>query len=108
METLEYGSKQAIENCLKVKKNEKVIIITDENSNKIGEFAIGTNIALKKIIGNLLQDEKFPGVHIAYGDPYTAKTGAKWNIKAHYDGVIRNTTIIIDSEKIMENGKYLI
>ncbi|PYL32458.1 MAG: aminopeptidase, partial [Verrucomicrobia bacterium] len=39
---------------------------TDENSNRVGEFAIGTNTALTRVIGNILQDEKIPGVHIAF------------------------------------------
>ena len=48
---------------------------TDENSDRVGEFAIGTNIGVERVIGNILQDEKFPGVHIAFGDPYGAHTG---------------------------------
>jgi leucyl aminopeptidase (aminopeptidase T) len=43
---------------------------TDENSDRVGEFAIGTNIELKDVIGEILQDEKYPGVHIAFGNPY--------------------------------------
>ena len=48
---------------------------TDENSDRVGEFAIGTNIELKQVIGHILQDEKFPGIHIAFGNP-TARTPA--------------------------------
>jgi len=33
---------------------------TDENSDRVGEFAIGTNIELKDVIGQILQDEKYP------------------------------------------------
>jgi aminopeptidase len=51
---------------------------TDENSDLVGEFAIGTNVELKDVIGQILQDEKFPGVHIAFGNPYGAHTGAQW------------------------------
>ena len=35
---------------------------TDENSDRVGEFAIGTNIELKDVIGQILQDEKYPGI----------------------------------------------
>src|SRR2546421_10649614 len=35
----------------------------DPNSSRVGEFAIGTNVGLSEIVGNFLQDEKFPGVH---------------------------------------------
>ena len=45
---------------------------TDENSDRVGEFAIGTNIGVHDVIGNILQDEKIPGVHIAFGNPYGA------------------------------------
>lgn len=79
----------------------------DKNSNRIGEFALGTNIGLKKLIGNLLQDEKFPGVHIAIGSGYPQYTGAKWDSKAHCDCVIKETTVWVDGKKIMEKGKYL-
>src|SRR6267154_2394010 len=42
---------------------------TDENSDRVGEFAIGTNIDVQDVIGQILQDEKYPGVHIAFGNP---------------------------------------
>src|SRR5580700_218079 len=58
---------------------------TDENSDRVGEFAIGTNIELKDVIGQILQDEKYPGVHIAFGNPYGAHTGAEWYSSTHID-----------------------
>ena len=42
---------------------------------------------VERVIGNILQDEKFPGVHIAFGDPYGAHTGAKWKSSTHIDVV---------------------
>jgi len=81
---------------------------TDENSARLGEFAIGTNIGLEGLIGNLLQDEKFPGVHVAVGNPYPEKTGANWKSDAHCDGVLQNCTIEVDGNFIMREGKFLI
>ncbi|MBN1975522.1 MAG: aminopeptidase [Sedimentisphaerales bacterium] len=78
----------------------------DENSSRIGEFAIGTNTGLKKLIYNLLQDEKFPGIHVAFGSPLPGKTGAKWDSKAHVDGVIKNPSIFVDDDMIMNKGKF--
>src|SRR5690606_4723948 len=66
---------------------------TDENSDRVGEFAIGTNIELTDLIGNILQDEKFPGVHIAFGNPYGAHTGAEWFSATHIDVVGRGFDI---------------
>jgi aminopeptidase len=81
---------------------------TDENSNRVGEFAIGTNIELKDVIGQILQDEKYPGVHIAFGNPYGAHTGAEWYSSTHIDVVGRNFDIWVDGEQIMRGGQFLI
>jgi aminopeptidase len=81
---------------------------TDENSNRVGEFAIGTNIELKDVIGEILQDEKYPGVHIAFGNPYGAHTGAEWFSSTHIDVVGRKFDIWVDGEQIMRDGHFLI
>ncbi len=81
---------------------------TDENSDRVGEFAIGTNIELKDVIGQILQDEKYPGVHIAFGNPYGFHTGADWYSSTHIDVVGRRVDIWVDGEQIMKDGKFLI
>jgi aminopeptidase len=81
---------------------------TDENSDRVGEFAIGTNIELKDIIGHILQDEKFPGVHIAFGNPYGVHTGAEWFSSTHIDVVGREFDIWVDDEQIMRRGRFLL
>ncbi len=85
---------------------------TDENSDRVGEFAIGTNIGVERVIGNILQDEKFPGVHIAFGDPYGAHTGAKWKSSTHIDVVgLRFNIWLGDAageEQIMRDGEFLV
>lgn len=81
---------------------------TDENSDRVGEFAIGTNIQLEKVIGEILQDEKFPGIHIAFGNPYGAHTGADWYSKTHIDVVGTEFDIIVDGTPLMRSGKFLI
>jgi leucyl aminopeptidase (aminopeptidase T) len=82
------------------------IFKTDQNSNRVGEFAIGTNTGLTELIYNILQDEKIPGVHVAFGNPLSSKTGADWDSIAHVDGVIRNTSIYVDGEMIMDKGEF--
>ena len=80
---------------------------TDGNSDRVGEFAIGTNIALKSIIGHILQDEKFPGIHIAFGHPYADHTGQNWVSTTHIDCVGRNFDIWMDDVQVMEKGKFI-
>jgi aminopeptidase len=77
-----------------------------ENGRRVGEFAIGTNIGLKKLVGNLLQDEKLPGIHIAFGNPFPAETGAPWSSPVHVDVIPLRCTIEIDGETIMRDGRF--
>jgi leucyl aminopeptidase (aminopeptidase T) len=79
---------------------------TDENSDRVGELAFGTNLGLSEMIGILLQDEKFPGVHIAFGDPYGSQTHANWKSKTHVDVLTRKCDVWIDQDKIIEKGHY--
>ena len=79
---------------------------TDENSDRVGELAFGTNLGLSRMIGILLQDEKFPGVHIAFGDPYGSQTHANWKSKTHVDVLTRNCDVCIDEDQIIEKGHY--
>jgi leucyl aminopeptidase (aminopeptidase T) len=85
---------------------------TDENSDRVGEFAIGTNLGVKQVIGNILQDEKFPGIHIAFGNPYGEHTGAPWTSGTHIDVVGLRFDIWLESEdgeeQIMRDGRFLI
>jgi aminopeptidase len=79
---------------------------TDENSDRVGELAFGTNLGLSHMIGILLQDEKFPGVHIAFGDPYGSQTHADWKSRTHVDVLTRNCDVWIDEDQIIEKGHY--
>jgi aminopeptidase len=83
---------------------------TDANSDRVGEIAIGTNIGVERVIGNILQDEKLPGFHIAFGDPYGAQTGASWKSYTHLDVVGLDFSIWLGNadgeEEIMRNGLF--
>ena len=79
---------------------------TDEHSDRVGELAFGTNLALTEMIGILLQDEKIPGVHLAFGDPYGSQTGADWKSKTHIDVLTRDCDVWIDDTQVIERGRY--
>lgn len=91
-----------------IEKEINEYIKQDENANRVGEFALGTNLGLESLVGNLLQDEKFPGVHIALGHGYPEKTGSDWKSDAHLDMVITKTTVEIDGKVIMKKGDFVI
>ena len=81
---------------------------TDGNSDRVGELAFGTNLGLREMIGILLQDEKVPGVHIAFGDPYGSQTHADWKSTTHVDVLTRHCDVWIDDEQVIADGQYLL
>jgi leucyl aminopeptidase (aminopeptidase T) len=84
----------------------KKYLTSDPMGTRAGEFAMGTNLALKDVVGNLLQDEKIPGVHVAFGHPYSDETGAPWTAKTHVDCVILETDVWLDGEQVQRAGQY--
>jgi aminopeptidase len=81
---------------------------TDENSDRVGELAFGTNYGLREMIGVLLQDEKVPGVHLAFGDPYGNQTHANWSSRTHVDVLTRICNVWIDDGQVIAEGQYLL
>src|SRR6201987_4515801 len=79
---------------------------TDENSDRVGELAFGTNLGLSEMTGGLLQGENFPGVHIAFGDPYGSQTHADWKSTTHVDVLTRQCDVWIDDDQVIEKGRY--
>ena len=80
---------------------------SEPNASRIGEIGLGTNVFLKELVDNILQDEKFSTVHVAFGDPYHEKTGATWASDYHIDLLMRKCSIWLDGRQIMKEGKYI-
>ncbi|GAC1435265.1 MAG: hypothetical protein NVSMB65_09230 [Chloroflexota bacterium] len=79
-----------------------------ENGRRVGEFAIGTLAGLDHLTGNLLQDEKLPGIHVAFGNPYPDYTGATWRSPVHVDVIPLRCTIAVDGHTIMRDGVFVL
>ena len=86
----------------------KKYISLSDCASIVGEFGMGTNIFLKELSDNMLQDEKFPGVHVAFGDPMAEETFADWSCPQHLDNILTHCDVWFDGELIMKDSKYLI
>ena len=72
----------------------------------IAELGVGTNDRAI-VSGEILEDEKVLGtVHIALGN--NAGMGGTVNVPVHLDGLIRNATLYVDGELVLDKGKLLI
>ena len=72
---------------------------TDENRNRVGEFAIGTNTACTQVIGHICRT-KNSGLH-RLRSPVCRAHRRKLGLKTHIDCVGRDFDIWFDGEKIM-------
>jgi len=89
-----------------LEKEFSLYVQQDANGDRVGEFAIGTNIAVKALIGEILQDEKLPTVHLAFGHPYSEHTGQTWSSGTHIDCVIQQASVFVDDEPLMRDGSF--
>lgn len=89
-----------------IEKDVRDYLFSSPNGNRAGEFAIGTLTSLTRLSGNLLQDEKMPGLHVAFGNPYPEFTGADWDAKTHVDVIPTRCTIEVDGREIMRDGQF--
>lgn len=89
------------------------ILNTDEGSSYIGEFAIGTNPNINRIIKNILYDEKILGsFHVALGRAHFQsdngnKSAIHWDLVSQLNERFGGGEIIIDDELILQDGIFI-
>ena len=70
------------------------------------ELGVGTNVRAV-VSGYILEDEKVLGmVHIALGN--NAGMGGTVNVRIHLDGLVRNATLYVDGELVLDKGTLVI
>lgn len=93
-------------------KNEsylKEMIETDDGSNRLGEFGIGTNRGINRFTKSILFDEKMAGtIHLAIGNAY-AECGGVNKSAVHWDMIktMKPGKIVMDGEPVQVDGKFL-
>ena len=87
------------------------VLDTDAGSRTLGEFAIGTNDAIKKFTRSILFDEKLGGtIHMALGAAY-AETGGVNKSAVHCDLICDTrdgTEITVDGVPFYRNGEFVL
>ncbi len=88
-------------------------ILTIENADKVGEFAIGTNYGIQTFTKNMLFDEKMGGtLHMALGRGFPDTKSENQNCVIHWDILkdmkSEDSKVIADGKVIYQSGKWLI
>jgi aminopeptidase len=83
----------------------------DAGARYLGEFAIGTNYAIRDFSRNILYDEKIGGtIHLALGNGYP-ETGSVNRSLIHWDLICdmrQQAEIIVDGELLFRDGEFQI
>jgi len=70
-----------------------------QNAYNLAELGIGTNVAVRDLVGSVLLDEKAGGtVHIAIGDDHAI--GGDTHAPIHLDGILTEPTVYADGEEV--------
>lgn len=77
------------------------------NGRRVGQAALGTNIGVVAAVGNLLQDLKMPGFHIALGHSRPEHTHASWTGSIEVPLLVRRADVDVDGTPILRNGRYV-
>jgi len=89
----------------------RAVLATDAGASIVGEFAMGTNMAVNRFCKDILIDEKIGGtVHIALGRSYPEASG-KNTSAIHWDiikDIRRAGCVEVDGKAVLRDGEFLL
>ena len=87
------------------------VLATDPGASVVGEFAMGTNMAVDRFCNDILIDEKIGGtVHLAMGRSYP-ECGGRNKSAIHWDivkDIRREGSVLVDGVAVLEKGSFLL
>jgi leucyl aminopeptidase (aminopeptidase T) len=103
---VEHGIARIVSTSAAAQQLDRYLSAHRPDAYNIAELGVGTNDRAI-VSGNILEDEKVLGtVHIALGN--NAGMGGTVSVPIHLDGLIRNATLYVDGEVILDKGTLVI
>jgi leucyl aminopeptidase (aminopeptidase T) len=103
---VERGIARIVSTSVAARELDRYLSAHGPDAYNIAELGVGTNDRAI-VSGFILEDEKVLGtVHIALGN--NAGMGGTVNVPIHLDGLIRNATLYVDGELVLDKGTLLI
>jgi aminopeptidase len=75
--------------------------------DRVGLLSLGANIGIAAPIGEILHDENMPGVHLALGESFAARTGALWTSHGQLSFAAADADVDLDGEPLIRHGRYV-
>lgn len=77
------------------------------NSDRVGQLVLGVNEGIGEPTGDASVDQHRPGVHLVFGDPNPRLTGATWTARTSFAACQTKSTVKIDGELVIEDGRIV-
>lgn len=80
----------------------------DPNMLRLAHYSQGFNPGVRKVTGRIVEDERVFGcMEFGIGSQGIKIGGAHWSAASHSDGTVLRPTIILDGEKLGEDGVFV-
>ena len=80
----------------------------DPNMLRLAHYSQGFNPGVRKVTGRIVEDERVFGcMEFGIGSQGIKIGGKHWSAASHSDGIVLHPTIILDGEKLEEDGVYV-
>lgn len=99
--TIESGRVVAVEGSIDAEAF-RAVLATDAGAGVVGELGIGGNP--KGILGTETEKARLGTVHLGFGSN-ASYPGGRNRSEVHVDGVIRNATVEVDGQTLIEGGR---
>lgn len=79
----------------------------DPNMYRLAHYSLGFNPGVTRATGRIVEDERIFGcIEMGIGSQGESLMGAFWDAAAHTDGIVSKPTVILDGQKLEEDGIY--
>ena len=77
------------------------------NLDRVGLVSFGVNLGLTTPLGDVFSDQKIPGVHLSFGDPFAHETGATWTSRSWLAFTSVGHDADLDKQPVLRGGRYI-
>lgn len=70
--------------------------------------SFGVNLGLTTPLGDVFSDQKIPGVHLSFGDPFATETGATWTCRSWLALTSVGHDADLDKLQVLRGGRYIL
>lgn len=92
---------------LAIKRYVESFLVEGQSHDRVGLVSLGANLGILSPLGEIMHDENMPGLHLALGEPFAARTGATWVSHGQLAFAGSGADVDLDGEPLIRRGRYV-